>query len=43
MSNFKIIHFLYLKFDAPWPLDNSDVKDLTTMNREVCIKNASIM
>ena len=26
--------FLYLKFDALWPLDNSD---LTKMNREVCI------
>ena len=43
MSNFKIIHFLYLKFDTLWPLDNSDVKDLTKMNQEVCIKNASIM
>ena len=43
MSNFKSIHFLYLKFDALWPLDNSDVKDLTKMNQEVCIKNASIM
>ena len=33
--------FLYLKFDALWPLDNSDVKDLTKMNREVCIESAS--
>ena len=32
MSNFKSRHFLYLKFDALWPLDNSDVKDLTKMN-----------
>ena len=32
---------LYLKFDALWPLDNSDVKDLTKMNREVCIESAS--
>ena len=43
MSNFKSIHFLYMKFDALWPLDNSDVKDLTKMNRKVCIKNASIV
>ena len=43
MSNFKSIHFLYMKFDALWPLDNSDVKDLTKMNQEVCIKNASIV
>ena len=33
--------FLYLKFDYLWPLDNSDVKDLTKMNQEVCIRNAS--
>ena len=33
--------FLYLKFDALRPLDNSDVKDLTKMNREVCIESAS--
>ena len=32
---------LYLKFDALWPLDNSDVKDLTKMNHEVCIESAS--
>jgi len=33
--------FLYLKFDYLWPLDNSDVKDLTKMNQEICIRNAS--
>ena len=30
--------FLYLKFEALWPLDNSYVKDLIKMNCEVCIE-----
>ena len=35
--------FLYVKFDALWPLDNSEVKNLTKMNRKVCIESASGM